>query len=461
MDDLSLGRSELAGVIGRRLRDVRRARGLSQQALAENLFSKGYVSSIEHGKIFPSVRALQSLAARLGVDMSEFFDPALLAAQAPAPVDTAGADEVRRNSLALLEVRALAAGGSPTALQRLRTVDPELLTPPERVQLHHAIAQAQLAAHRPDLALDELQQALAGRDDDDEAEGDSAVTQQVHSLLGEVLLARGQAALAADHLQRAYQIVQEQPIRDPLLRLTILSTQARALAAVGDTARARATYQEAAQLSQEIGTLDRLARSLTLLSRQAAEARDWTRAEQYGTQAILLNEFALVLRRGLRAQLELAGLLAALGDANAARERLDAGLALAAQLGDDAARAEAHAQLAELDLLAGDLAAAGADVAQAQAAAERSRDRRALALARYASGLTAHAQGDPTAADAAFHDALTALPDLGDHELLSRVLFAYGRILAERGRLADAAGYYERAYLTRTRGQESGVRSQG
>src|SRR5512133_1836768 len=86
MDDLQLARPELAAIIGQRLRDVRRARGLSQQALADGLFSKGYVSSIEHGKIFPSVRALQALAARLGVDMSEFFDPALLAAQArPVP----------------------------------------------------------------------------------------------------------------------------------------------------------------------------------------------------------------------------------------------------------------------------------------------------------------------------------------------------------------------------------------
>jgi len=54
-----------ASSIGRNLATVRKARGLSQQTLAEGLFSKGYVSSIEHGKIFPSVRALQALAGRL------------------------------------------------------------------------------------------------------------------------------------------------------------------------------------------------------------------------------------------------------------------------------------------------------------------------------------------------------------------------------------------------------------
>src|SRR6478752_938687 len=101
MDDLQLARPELAAIIGQRLRDVRRARGLSQQALADGLFSKGYVSSIEHGKIFPSVRALQSLAARLGVDMTEFFDPALLAAQAQRGAILSETEETRRNSLAL------------------------------------------------------------------------------------------------------------------------------------------------------------------------------------------------------------------------------------------------------------------------------------------------------------------------------------------------------------------------
>src|SRR5690349_2120368 len=127
MDEQIAGSPELAAVIGQRLRDVRRARGWSQQALAEGLFSKGYVSSIEHGKIFPSVRALQALAARLGVDMSEFFDPAMLGAVAPPSAD-AQTTETRRNRLLLLEVRALAAADQPGVLQRTRMLAPETLS---------------------------------------------------------------------------------------------------------------------------------------------------------------------------------------------------------------------------------------------------------------------------------------------------------------------------------------------
>jgi transcriptional regulator with XRE-family HTH domain len=450
MEDLQLGRPELAAIIGQRLRDVRRARGLSQQALAEGLFSKGYVSSIEHGKIFPSVRALQALAARLGVDMSEFFDPALLAAQnRPAPAGPDAAD-VRRNSLALLEVSALAAAGAPNTLTRLRQVDPDSLTPPERVQLHYAVAQAQLTADNPNAALNELHQALSLVDTEEDAEADPEITQQIHALMGEVLLARGQAALAADHLQRAYQVLQESATSDPTLRLQVLSSLARAYAAMGDTSHARSTYQEAVQLAQEIGSLDRLARSLAGLSRQATEGRDWVRAERYGEEAVLLSAVSQALRRAMRTQLEMGRLLGTLGDSAAARERLDAGLQMAQQLGDDTAQAGAYAQLAELALQAGDQAEAAEAVRQAQTAAERSKDRRTQAQARYVAGLLDQARGDATQADSAFREAIAALEELGDHDLLGQAYFAYARALNERGQAGDAAGYFEKAYLART-----------
>jgi transcriptional regulator with XRE-family HTH domain len=450
MDDLQLGRPELAAIIGQRLRDVRRARGLSQQALAEGLFSKGYVSSIEHGKIFPSVRALQALAARLGVDMSEFFDPALLAAQArPAPEGPDAAD-VRRNSLALLEVAALAAAGAPTALARLRQVDPDALTPPERVQLHYAVAQAQLTAGNPNAALGELHQALSLVDTEDDAEADPEVTQEVHALMGEVLLARGQAALAADHLQRAYQVLQDSPTSDPALRLQVLSSLARAYNAQGDTARARNTYQDAVQLAQEIGSVDRLTRVLAGLSRQATENRDWVRAERYGTEAVLLSEVHQTLRRAMRTQLDMGRLLGTLGEGAVAQERLDAGLQMAQQLGDDAAQAGAYAQLAELALQAGRVDEAADAVRAAQAAAERSKDRRTQAQARYVAGLLDQARGEAAQADSAFREAIATLEELDDRDLLGQAYFAYARALTERGQAADAAGYFEKAYLART-----------
>jgi exonuclease SbcC len=229
-----------------------------------------------------------------------------------------------------------------------------------------------------------------------------------------------------------------------------LSSLARAYNAQGDTARARNTYQDAVQLAQEIGSVDRLTRVLAGLSRQATENRDWVRAERYGTEAVLLSEVHQTLRRAMRTQLDMGRLLGTLGEGAVAQERLDAGLQMAQQLGDDAAQAGAYAQLAELALQAGRVDEAADAVRAAQAAAERSKDRRTQAQARYVAGLLDQARGEAAQADSAFREAIATLEELDDRDLLGQAYFAYARALTERGQAADAAGYFEKAYLART-----------
>jgi transcriptional regulator with XRE-family HTH domain len=61
----------LAAVIGQRLRDLRRSRGLTlaQLAVASGVASKGHLSDLENGRILPTVGTLQSLASALGVEL--------------------------------------------------------------------------------------------------------------------------------------------------------------------------------------------------------------------------------------------------------------------------------------------------------------------------------------------------------------------------------------------------------
>jgi transcriptional regulator with XRE-family HTH domain len=59
--------------IGARLRELRQARGLSQQALAGDGISPGYVSLIESGKRTPSASVVARLAERLGVPVAELL----------------------------------------------------------------------------------------------------------------------------------------------------------------------------------------------------------------------------------------------------------------------------------------------------------------------------------------------------------------------------------------------------
>jgi|GEM_PF-1469980 len=61
----------LAAVIGQRLRDLRRARGLTlaQLAIDSGVASKGHLSDLENGRVLPTVATLQALASALGVEL--------------------------------------------------------------------------------------------------------------------------------------------------------------------------------------------------------------------------------------------------------------------------------------------------------------------------------------------------------------------------------------------------------
>ncbi|MEV3861413.1 helix-turn-helix transcriptional regulator [Streptomyces sp. NPDC050095] len=61
---------------GSRLKKFRLARGLSQTALAGDGISTGYLSRLESGNRQPTERAVGYLAERLGIDPSEFEEPA-------------------------------------------------------------------------------------------------------------------------------------------------------------------------------------------------------------------------------------------------------------------------------------------------------------------------------------------------------------------------------------------------
>jgi len=66
-------------MLGKRLRQARLEAGLSQTDLAEDLFSRSYISEIERGRISPSSENLQLLAERLRRPIS-YFLPSILEA---------------------------------------------------------------------------------------------------------------------------------------------------------------------------------------------------------------------------------------------------------------------------------------------------------------------------------------------------------------------------------------------
>src|SRR5947208_1139384 len=64
-----------AKALGQRIRQLRTRRGMTQQDLAGDDYSKSYISAIEQGKTRPSLEALTRMATRLDVAAGTLLDP--------------------------------------------------------------------------------------------------------------------------------------------------------------------------------------------------------------------------------------------------------------------------------------------------------------------------------------------------------------------------------------------------
>ncbi len=75
MKDIDLNLIIDSKEIGRRIRKKRRALKMRQRDIAGDEFTVGYISQLEVGNIYPSVKALTYLGKVLGVPLSYFLDP--------------------------------------------------------------------------------------------------------------------------------------------------------------------------------------------------------------------------------------------------------------------------------------------------------------------------------------------------------------------------------------------------
>ncbi len=61
-------------IIGNKIREMRKAAGITQGELAEGICTQALVSRIEKGDIYPSATALYQISVKLGVDVNYFFE---------------------------------------------------------------------------------------------------------------------------------------------------------------------------------------------------------------------------------------------------------------------------------------------------------------------------------------------------------------------------------------------------
>lgn len=186
--------------VGRRLRELRLAAGMTQAELAGRRFSHAYVSVLEAGRREPSRAAVDYFAQRLGVAVEELWSEkgASWALQMAEDLRAEGLHGESRELLA----RTLG------NLERDRELHPRVL-----VVLHRELARIDIDGD-PASAATHLQRCLELAGDDDSMLAERA---EAHAGLGDLLVREGKTPEALEQYRIASSLLLELVGRRPSL----------------------------------------------------------------------------------------------------------------------------------------------------------------------------------------------------------------------------------------------------
>ncbi len=409
---------------GMRVRTLRQAQGLTQQALAGKDFTKGFISLVETGRSRVSLRAAEIIANRLGVPATDLLGPL---------------GDSRRQEVALLQIEGdLAAGRAEAALVRLKSVSRQ--GPLSfRARTYRLEGRALLALGRARDALGPLE--TAARLFREQGAKDAKVRALFDLATAHARLDHpGEALALALQCEAA---LQSGEIVDRTLELRVRSLLAIAFMRLGDAASADLQSERAASLAQDVVDPWALANLFSTLTVARQEQGDLDAALYYATKAL---DAMRVLEDGasfIAALNNLGWVYGQRGAHKRALETLDRAESMAEQRKLNGLRGMILASKAEVRLHAGQGDAA-IELAEAAAGiAEASEQARGLALLIRAEAIAA-SDDSVARVKAAFARAIEMLRN-EPTRIRARAHKSLGTYLSGHGRTTEALAELQRA----------------
>jgi tetratricopeptide (TPR) repeat protein len=413
---------------------------------------KGHVTApaiylIETGRTRPSLPTLEHIARRTGRPLEYFL------------AEPAGA--VDETQASLIELEAMVADGrNHEGIARGLSLLERGSSAFRLGRIRYFLAQAYLGASQPDRAAPLLIEARSHF----EAVNDGM-------MLAECIGA--QAALAnmtqsKDALELAEKALAVcrglKPVPSPT-EARLLGIVASAHVANRDWDRAIAAYEEAIEVGGSVFDLRRAARIYGGLGVAYHEVGEVETAARYAMRSVALLE---VLRDRValaRSENNLALVLMARGELDAARVHLDRSLELCDEADLEFGRSHVLLSLCELSMQEGNVDQAHELALQALELAERLEEGASIAEAHVWLGRIADRRGEHEAVDREFEDAIRGFEALGMRERLLQCHGVYAEILERRGELGKAYVHMKEALqasrpgLLRHEGKEQRVSS--
>jgi len=423
--------------IGDRLRQLRVSAGLTQSELAQDRFSKEYISQIERGKTRPTAETIEWLAARLGVD-------AAFLASGVSSDERARAEAVLARAEAFVERRDYDAALDEYA----HALGPVVATGAVELQVRHLSGEAWARIQKGEVrnAIPMLDRARSLAEGPSFSDLDRA---QCLFRLGVARYLISSISTAVSLFGEALALADRSELPSDTLRANVLTWRSRCYRRQRDYEAAREDVEGALELSEALGDPHSLGAAYMQASLIAERDGHWVLARTYAERA--KAQFEELADRASIGKLlnNLGGLEFLLGKPETAIERLKEAAAVALEHGDDNDVATAVSSLAQVYLKTGDPTAAEEHARHALRRLEGREDRLdEIGNARLVLGRALLEQGRLDDADRTLAEAEDAFSQLssGPHQAAAWV--AQGDLAQRRGDDRQAAALYRRAAET-------------
>ncbi|HEV2404745.1 MAG TPA: helix-turn-helix transcriptional regulator, partial [Ktedonobacterales bacterium] len=350
--------------LGQRLRRARLARNLTQGEVARNQFSVSYVSAVERGQIRPSLGALEKLADRLQVPVTDLLGSGSLdklgitygeSREANAERFREEIDQRLREAQILLHQ-----GNAAAALELLRRASNQQLSTRESLMIQLTTAACHVAMGNGDdarrVASDALSQA--------ERIGDRDTSERLRNALGDAYALLRNYQMALEQYRACLNAIGQGYVQDPAFRVVVLFNIGTQYGRLDDHENAVEFLRQATQSARDVVNPERLGAAYWSLSSSLSARGDNTVARLYAARSLGAYEEARNRRLVGQVYTRLGREFAQAGQVDDALAELQAAYQIAAGQQDARGVAETQRSLAAVYLAEGrfdDAARAAAD----------------------------------------------------------------------------------------------------
>jgi len=434
----------LAPAIGLRIKQARKDKNLSQKDLVGERFSKSYISSIERGKITPSLKALDYIARRSGV--SVVF---LLTGLEPGQTlqisgnKLESEDTPSRSDLLLLEARILREQGQSDAARILlqSKIKPRQLNTEQLKLYHYTLARLYIDLHDSEAALVELEVAR----DLAEKTNDYETLAKVRHLMGGVYMFQNKPVQAIEQLRNALQSIEAGLVKDFQFQLGVYSNLGILNYQLGDKEEAISMYREALIIAENAASQEKSASMYWSLSQNYRDNGNYSNSKTYALKSLALYEWATVSRALPQLRAGFGVIMLEAKRFEEAEEQFNEALKLAALYSDLEGLTYANLNLTELYLEQGQTQKAR-QFSDEMLKHLDSVDLTTRGQAYSNRGSLLAALEDNEGAVQYFELALEVLSNSPSKELLSKVYFRFAGVLRNMGNTDRAAEMYDLAF---------------